>query len=203
MLFRTVFGHVRFKRDPRTFEKHHLIGRVMARGVTVIRVVEASEVFGNADRVDAGGDVLEDAGMPHALLAFAVCAVVVQVGQLANERALADTGTTHDGYAHVPILVLSAPARPVDSGTAFIPSVLVQGGCRQGREQLDEEWNPLAHVGFAAFARRDRAPIAKAASPRMRARAATVPKHDPVPEDYSLQPYVSGPGRRTGTHRGR
>jgi hypothetical protein len=46
----------------------------------------------DANRIHAGGDVLEDARMPHALLAFTVRSVVIQVGQLADERAFPTPG---------------------------------------------------------------------------------------------------------------
>ena len=100
-----VFRHVRFERDARALEEDHAVRAVVQRGVAIVGVVEAGEVFGDADRVDAGGDVLEDARIPHALLALAVGAVVIEVGELADERALADTGSADDRYAHTAILL--------------------------------------------------------------------------------------------------
>ena len=95
---------MRFERDARAFEEDHLVRAVVQRGVAIVGVVEAREVFGDADGVDAGGDVFEDARIPDALLALAVRSVVIQVGQLADERALPDTRAADDGYAHLAIL---------------------------------------------------------------------------------------------------
>ena len=125
-----VFRHVRFERDARALEKDHAVRAVVQRGVAIVGVVEAREVFGDADRVDAGGDVFEDARIPDALLALAVRAVVIQVGELADERALSDTGTADDGYAHAAILVLRASDR--HSGYRALHALTRPATCRCG-----------------------------------------------------------------------
>ncbi len=78
---------------------------IVQRGVPVVGVVEPRKVFGDTDGVDAGGDVFEDAGIPDALLALAVRAVVIEVGELADERALPDTRSADNGYSHTAILL--------------------------------------------------------------------------------------------------
>ena len=80
-------------------------GPIVQRGVAIVGVVEAGEVLGDAHGIDARRDVLEDARIPHALLALAVDAVVIEVGKLADERALPDTRSADDGYAHTAILL--------------------------------------------------------------------------------------------------
>ena len=57
--------------------------------------------------------------VPHALFALAVRAVVIEVAELANQRALADAGTADDGDAHQ----MSTLTTLVTSSTLVSPSV--------------------------------------------------------------------------------
>lgn len=45
---------------------------VVACGVTIVGVVEAGEIGRDTDRIPSGGDVVEDARIPDAFLAFTV-----------------------------------------------------------------------------------------------------------------------------------
>ena len=81
-------------------KKMTLPGAIVLGGVAVVGVVERAEVRGHADGVALRLDVLEHAGIPHALLAFTVGAVVIEVAQLPDERALPDAGAPDDRNAH-------------------------------------------------------------------------------------------------------
>ena len=88
----------------RALEEDHTVRTVMQRGIAIVGVVEAGKIFGDADRVHTGGDVFQDARIPHTLLAFAVRSIVIEVGKLPHQRALSDTRTTDDGDSHPGIL---------------------------------------------------------------------------------------------------
>jgi hypothetical protein len=96
-----VLGDVRLERDPRAFEEDHLSGPVVALGVAIVGVVEAREVLRDADGVAAERDVFQDARVPDALLALAVRPVVIEIRELADQRALAHARSAHDRHAHV------------------------------------------------------------------------------------------------------
>lgn len=93
---------MRLEGDARAFEEDHLAGAVVGRGVAVVGIVELAEVGGDPHGIAAGFDVGQHARIPHALFAFAVRAVVIQVAELAHECALADAGTADDGDLHRP-----------------------------------------------------------------------------------------------------
>ena len=77
-----------FEGDARALEENHLVRSVVLGGVAVVGVVQSREVFGDAHRIHAGGDVLEHALIPDALLALAVGSVVIEVRELAHQRVL-------------------------------------------------------------------------------------------------------------------
>jgi hypothetical protein len=99
---RRILRDVRFERDARALEEDHLAGAVVRGGVAVVGVVEFAEVGGDAHRVAAGFDVGQHARIPHALFAFAVRSVVIEVPELAHEGALADAGAADDRDLHRP-----------------------------------------------------------------------------------------------------
>jgi hypothetical protein len=102
-----ILRHVGFERDARALEEDHLIRRVVPRGVAIVGVVKAREILRDADRIDAGGDILEYPRIPHALLALAVRSVVVQVGKLPHQRALAHAGPADNCHSHATNLTSS------------------------------------------------------------------------------------------------
>src|SRR5687767_5333482 len=98
--FFRILHDVGFESDPRPFDEDHAIRPVMLPGVAVIGVVQLAEVCGDADGVQPRLDVHEDARIPHAFLAFSVRPVLIQVAELAYQRALSDSRATYDGDAH-------------------------------------------------------------------------------------------------------
>ena len=100
MIFGRVLGDVGFEGDAGAFEEDDLVGPVVPGGVAVVRVVEPAEVGGDADRVPSRLDVGEHARVPDAFLPLAVGSVVVEVAELAEERALADPGAPDDCDSH-------------------------------------------------------------------------------------------------------
>src|SRR5476649_1149129 len=100
MVLLRILRDVRFERDARALEKDHLARPIVLRRVAVIRVVERTEIRRDANGVALRLDILEHARVPHALLAFTVRAVAIQVSELAHERALADSRSADDGYTH-------------------------------------------------------------------------------------------------------
>ena len=95
-----ILGDVRLERDARALEEDHPVGSVVLGGVAVVGVVERREVLRDTDRIAPVGDILEHARVPDALLALAVGAVVIEVAELTDESALADSRTTDDGDTH-------------------------------------------------------------------------------------------------------
>ena len=87
---------MRLERDARALEEDDAPRAVVAGRVAVVGVVERAEILGDADRILARGEILEHARIPHALLAFAVGAVVIEVAELPHERALANAWAADD-----------------------------------------------------------------------------------------------------------
>ena len=100
MVLGRILGDVRLERDAGTLEEDHLARAVVVGGIAVVRVVEAAEIRGDADRIASGVDVLEDARIPDAFLALAVRSVVVEIAELAEQRALADARAADNRDAH-------------------------------------------------------------------------------------------------------
>src|SRR5262245_54860486 len=91
---------MRFERNARALEKDDPARPVVIGGVAVIRVVEPRKIRRHTDGVSPGVDIFEHPRLPNALLAFPVRPIVVQVAELAKQRALPDTGPSDDRDAH-------------------------------------------------------------------------------------------------------
>src|SRR5829696_7690122 len=95
-----ILDDVRVERDLRSLDEDRAIGTVVLLRVAIVRVVQLSEVRGDSDWIEAGLDVLQNARVPYAFLALAVGPVMIQVAELADERAFPDSGAADDRNPH-------------------------------------------------------------------------------------------------------
>src|SRR5262249_1356787 len=120
---------MRFERDSRAFEEDHLSRPIVFGGVPVIRVVKRRKVRGHADRIASHRNIPQHLRIPDAFLALAVRSVVIQVAELAQERALANSWSADDPDEHQP-RTITPPVR-----------------CRFGETSIDNAKGQRAYVG--------------------------------------------------------
>src|SRR5205085_2991148 len=80
--------------------ENNLVGAIVRRGVAIVGVVERAEVRRDADGITLSFDVLEHARIPHSLFTLSIGTVVIEIAELPDERALADSRPTDDRNAH-------------------------------------------------------------------------------------------------------